>query len=66
MTLDEALKSSLTILKQVMEEKLTDTNIEICTVSTKDKKFHIFDKEETLKAVENINKQSLEQTMTTN
>lgn len=30
MTLKEAIKSSLTILKQVMEEKLNATNIEVC------------------------------------
>ena len=29
MTLKEAIKSSLTILKQVMEEKLNATNIEV-------------------------------------
>merc|ERR1711953_1417945 len=62
MTLKEALKAALTILKQVMEEKLTDTNIEICTVSKTDGKFKIFNKEEMLKAVEDINKQPLEQT----
>jgi len=62
MTLKEALKVALTILKQVMEEKLTDNNIEICTVSPGDGKFKIFNKEEMLKAVEDINKQTLEQT----
>merc|ERR1712071_332294 len=62
MTLKEATKVSLTILKQVMEEKLTDTNIEICQVTTESKKFHIFNKEETLEAVKTINQQSLEQT----
>ena len=51
MTLKEALKTALTILKQVMEEKLTDTNIEICTVSPGDGKFKIFNKEEMLQAV---------------
>lgn len=30
MTLKDAIKSSLTILKQVMEEKLNATNIEVC------------------------------------
>jgi len=62
MTLKEALKTSLTILKQVMEEKLTDTNIEICTITKESRKFHIYNKEETLEAVANINQQSLEQT----
>ena len=45
-----------------MEEKLTDTNIEICTVSKEDGVFKIYNKEEMLKAVEDINKQSIEQT----
>lgn len=31
MTLKDAIKSSLTILKQVMEEKLNATNIEVCS-----------------------------------
>lgn len=61
MTLKEALKSALTILKQVMEEKLTENNIEICTVATETGEFKIFNKEEMLKAVEDINKQTLEQ-----
>jgi len=64
MTLKEALKVALIILKQVMEEKLTDTNIEICTVTTEDKKFKIFNKEEMLQAVEDVNKQNLENATT--
>ena len=35
MTLDEAKKCALGILKQVMEEKLTSTNVEVSTVSDK-------------------------------
>jgi len=62
MTVKEALKVALTILKQVMEEKLTDTNIEICTILTENQEFKIFNKEEMLKAVEEINQQTLEQT----
>lgn len=46
MTLKEAQKQALTILKQVMEEKLNATNIEMSTVATSDKKFHLFTKEE--------------------
>lgn len=46
MTLKEACKHALTILKQVMEEKLNATNIEMSTISTKDKLFHLFSKEE--------------------
>jgi len=46
MTLKEATKHALTILKQVMEEKLNATNIEMSMVSAKDKKFHLFTKEE--------------------
>jgi len=36
MGLREAIKSSMTILKQVMEEKLNDTNVEVATVTKKD------------------------------
>jgi len=33
MTLKEAIKSSMTILKQVMEEKLNESNVEVATVT---------------------------------
>lgn len=45
MTLREACKSALTILKQVMEEKLNATNVELAT-ATPDRKFRMFTKEE--------------------
>ena len=62
MNLKEALKVALTILKQVMEERLNDTNIEICTISRESGEFKIFDKDEMLEAVKDINKQTLEET----
>ena len=43
MTLKDAIKASLTILKQVMEEKLNATNIELATMET-GKTFHIYSK----------------------
>eukprot|EP00095_Tigriopus_kingsejongensis_P000535 snap_masked-scaffold356_size197960-processed-gene-0.22 protein:Tk00535 transcript:snap_masked-scaffold356_size197960-processed-gene-0.22-mRNA-1 annotation:"proteasome subunit alpha type-5" len=36
MKLDDAIKASMTILKQVMEEKLNDTNVEVAVVTAKD------------------------------
>lgn len=45
MTLKEACKHALTILKQVMEEKLNSTNVEMATVIP-EKNFHMFSKEE--------------------
>ncbi|XP_048244409.1 proteasome subunit alpha type-5 [Haliotis cracherodii] len=45
LTLKEACKSALTILKQVMEEKLNSTNVEMSTV-TPQRNFHMFSKEE--------------------
>lgn len=45
MTLKEALKHAMTILKQVMEEKLSATNVELATV-TPEKLFHMFTTEE--------------------
>ena len=45
MTLKEATKCVLGILKQVMEEKLTSTNVEVATV-TKQDKYHMFSKDE--------------------
>lgn len=45
MTLKEAITLILTILKQVMEEKLSANNVEVVTVSP-DKFFHMLTKEE--------------------
>ena len=45
MTLKEATKCVLGILKQVMEEKLTATNVEVASV-TKQDNYHMFTKEE--------------------
>lgn len=45
MTLQEATTSALTILKQVMEEKLNSTNVEVMTM-TPDKLFHMFEKDQ--------------------
>ncbi|XP_046661332.1 proteasome subunit alpha type-5 [Homalodisca vitripennis] len=53
MTLKEAINAVLTILKQVMEEKLNSTNVEVVTV-TPDKKFHMFTKEEVEEALEAV------------
>merc|ERR1712243_278630 len=49
MTMKEALKTALTILKQVMEEKLNSMNVEVAVV-TPDEPFHMYSKEQ----VENI------------
>jgi len=53
MTLKEALKEALVILKQVMEEKLSSTNVEVGTV-TKDKGFHMFTKDEVEEVIKDI------------
>lgn len=53
MTLKEALKVILEILKQVMEEKLTSTNVEVATV-TKADKFHIFAKDEVEEVIKDL------------
>jgi len=45
MTLKEACKQAMTILKQVMEEKLNATNVEMATV-TPNRNFHMFSKDE--------------------
>jgi 20S proteasome subunit alpha 5 len=34
MTLQEAIRKSMSILKQVMEEKLNETNVEVATVTS--------------------------------
>lgn len=53
MTMKEALKVILEILKQVMEEKLTSTNVEVATV-TKEKMFHIFTKDEVEEVIKDL------------
>ncbi|XP_051160903.1 proteasome subunit alpha type-5 isoform X1 [Leptopilina boulardi] len=51
MTLKEAAKAALTILKQVMEEKLNDTNIEVMSM-TPEKLFHMYTREELQEIIE--------------
>ncbi|XP_030829366.1 proteasome subunit alpha type-5 [Strongylocentrotus purpuratus] len=45
LTLKEACKESLVVLKQVMEEKLSSTNVEVATI-TPQNKFQMFSKED--------------------
>lgn len=45
MTLEEATTAALTILKQVMEEKLNSANVEVMTMTPKDF-FHMFTKDQ--------------------
>lgn len=45
MTLEEATTAALTILKQVMEEKLNSSNVEVMSMTPKDL-FHMFTKEQ--------------------
>ncbi len=51
--LKEAIKVVLTILKQVMEEKLNSTNVEVATV-TSDKGYHMFSKDEVETAIADL------------
>jgi len=58
MGLNEAVNVILNILKQVMEDKLSPTNIEIVTV-TPDKLYHMLDKDELQEVSENLNDNAL-------
>lgn len=53
MTLAEATTASLTILKQVMEEKLSSTNVEVMTMTPKGL-YHMFSKEEVEEVLTNV------------
>lgn len=53
MTRDEALKSALSILKQVMEEKLSSTNVEVGEVG-RGQKFRLLSKEEVEEIIKDI------------
>jgi len=46
MKLPEAMKLAMEILKQVMEDKLTSTNVEMAVVTTENRQFRFCDKEE--------------------
>ncbi|XP_013190988.1 uncharacterized protein LOC106135282 isoform X1 [Amyelois transitella] len=53
MTLKEAIKSALTILKQVMEEKLSENNVEVVTM-TPASMFHMFTREQLAEVIKDI------------
>ncbi|KOB77224.1 Proteasome subunit alpha type [Operophtera brumata] len=53
MTLKEAIKSALTILKQVMEEKLSESNVEVVTM-TPGAMFHMFTREQLAEVIKDI------------
>lgn len=53
MSLKEAIKSALTILKQVMEEKLSENNVEVVTM-TPDSLFHMFTREQLAEVIKDI------------
>lgn len=53
MKLTEAIKCVLTILKQVMEEKLSATNVELATI-TPASGYHMFTKDEVENAVKEV------------
>jgi len=55
MTLEEACKEALKILKQVMEEKLSSTNIEMATIDKKDK-FKMLEKDDLEKLIQDLPK----------
>lgn len=46
MSLEESETLALTILKQVMEEKINSTNVEIASITVKDPVFRIYDKQQ--------------------
>jgi 20S proteasome subunit alpha 5 len=53
MTLEESIKTALTILKQVMEEKLNASNVEVAVV-TRTSPFQIYNKEKVEAAIQGI------------
>jgi len=55
MTLNEACKEALKILKQVIEEKLNSTNIEMAIINTKDK-FKMLEKDDLEKLIQELPK----------
>ena len=53
MKLDEATKAAMTILKQVMEEKLNDTNVQVATV-TKEHGFKLLNDQELQRYIQDL------------
>ena len=54
MTLVEAETLAMKVLKQVMEEKLTSTNVEVASVSAETGLFKVYGKEELEAVIERI------------
>jgi len=54
MTLKEATKLALSTLKQVMEDKINATNVEVAVIKTSDRKFSILTKEETEEVLKEV------------
>lgn len=54
MTFREAEDLALVVLRQVMEEKLNATNVEIAAVRADDKKFHVYDGEEVQAVIDRL------------
>ena len=53
MSLKDRIKTILTILKQVMEEKLNSSNVEVATI-TQEEGYRMFTKEEIEAAIKDI------------
>lgn len=53
MSLKDGIKTILTILKQVMEEKLNSSNVEVATI-TKNEGYRMFTKDEIETAIKDI------------
>jgi len=56
MTLEEAETLALTVLKQVMEDKMTSTNIEVASITIEKPIFNVYKKKEVEKIMDRINK----------
>jgi 20S proteasome subunit alpha 5 len=60
-TLDEALQLALKVLRQVMEEKLEATNVEVATITADTKKFRLLSKEEVQQIINKLPKKEEEE-----
>lgn len=54
MKIEEAITTALTILKQVMEEKMNSTNVELM-ILTPSKKFTMYTKEQVEEVIKTLN-----------
>jgi len=64
MTMTEAEILAMTVLRQGMEDKMTNSNVEVATVTTESKKFKMYTQDELAALIERLPARTLPQVVT--